>query len=204
MGVMPRSTQYTTLLKRFTDLPIDCKFKYIYRGTILFIALACCITVLSIGIMLYPTKIIEFKHFEVYDAVPALEMKLYQIRAGEELEFEIEFEKYQHVAATVTVLLKQVNNGYLYPFPEVKLTKMPLGRHHYRSSLILPKATPPGMYIIIRQYHYEVNNLRTVEFEIVSNQFEVVPPGKSYRELLKEGNLLSLQNQQTLQQLDCK
>jgi len=202
--MMPKNTQYTALLKKFAGLPIDYKFTYIYRGTILFLALACFIAVVSVGMMIYPTKIIEIRNFEVFNLVNESPLKYYQIHAGEELEFEVWFKKYKHVAATVTVLLKQVNNGYLYPFPEVKLTKMPLGEHHYRSSLVLPKATPPGMYIIVRNYHYVVNNLRTVDFEVTSNKFEVLPAGKSYRDLLKEGNLISLQNQQTLEQLRCK
>ena len=125
--------------------------------------------------MVYPSKVIDIQNFEVYEAVGGdRNLKLYQVKAGDDLEFEVRFKKFKDATATVTVLLKQIDNGYLYPYPETKTTRMPVGQWHYKSSIPIPKATPPGMYVIIRTYRYYVNFLRTVDVELASNKFEVI------------------------------
>lgn len=128
-----------------------------------------------VGGMIYPSTVIDIQNFEVYEAVGGdRQLKQYQVKAGDDLEFEVKFKKFKDATATVTVLLKQINNGYLYPYAETKTTRMPVGQWHYKSSVLIPKATPPGKYVIIRTYRYYVNFLRTVDVEIVSNQFEVI------------------------------
>jgi len=186
--------------KKFKALPVDCKFKYIYRGSILLLSISCFLALISIGYMIYPGKVVDIINFEVYELVND-SLKSYQIHAGDEIEFEIYFKKYIDATANVTVLLKQVDNGYLYPYTEYKITRMPTGEHHYRSSLLIPKATPKGKYVIIRSYKYNINNLRTVDIEAVSNIFEVLPPGKSPLKLIEEGNITSLQNKKVLEEL---
>lgn len=191
------------MLNWFFRLPLDCRFKYIYRGAVAFILLSVFVAVISVLVMLWPSKILDIINFEAYEAIGGNRtMKGYQIKAGDELEFEVRFKKYVDATATVTVLLKQVDDGYIYPYPDNKTTRMPLGTWHYKSSLIIPKSTPPGTYVIIRTYRYFVNNFRTVDISVTSNRFDIIPPGPDPIKLIMEGNEVSRQNQKALKKLE--
>lgn len=191
------------VIEKLKALDFDCKFNWVYRGVIFTTAALAVMFILTVGYMVFPWKVIDIENFEVYNSISG-DMKEYSIPAGEEIEFEVVFNKHINAVASLTVLLKQIGNGYLYPFPEVRVTRMPIGKHHYNSSLIIPKGTPPGRYVLIRTYRYIVNPLRTVDTEVTSNEFRVTKPVKLSVDVLKlieSGNNISLENQKELKEI---
>jgi hypothetical protein len=129
---------------------------------------------ITVGWLLYPYPITDIQMYEVYEAVDGnRETRSYQIRAGDDLEFEINFTKHFDAPAEVSVLLKQVRNGYLYPYDRITTTRMPLGKRHFKSAITIPRTTPPGTYILIRSYRYLVNPLNNPTVVAKSNEFEV-------------------------------
>lgn len=187
----------------FKRLTMGCKFKYIYTGAMIVVFASILLLVVSLIVMLWPTKVIEVRNFEVYEAVGGNRtMKAYTIPAGGELEFDVEFTKYIDATAQVTVLLKQIDNGFIHPYPETKTTRMPIGHHTYKGAIVIPRTTPPGKYVFIRSYRHFVNPLRTTELVITSNVIEVTAPATPQIVIIEEGNKISMQNQRKLDKIE--
>jgi hypothetical protein len=156
---------------------------------------------ITVVFMLWPRTPLKIHTFEVYDDLGG-GAKGYTIKAGENIEFEINFTKYIDANSEVTVLLKQKDNGYLMPLEEYKLTRMPVGTHHYKNSVLIPRATPNGKYVIIRNYRYSVSPLRVEDITIESNEFTVQCKSPDPLQLIKEGNEVSRMNTKKLDKLE--
>jgi hypothetical protein len=167
-------------------------------GAMIFVVV---VFVFSLGYMLWPRTPLKIHTFEVYDDLGG-GAKGYTIKAGENIEFEINFTKYIDANSEVTVLLKQKDNGYLMPLEEYKLTRMPVGTHHYKNSVLIPRATPNGRYVIIRNYRYSLSPLRTEDITIESNEFTVKCKAPDPMKLISEGNEVSRLNTKKLDKLE--
>lgn len=151
----------------------------------------------------FPRTPLEVHQYEVYNDISPQQnrtMKTFEVKAGEEIEFDISFTKSMDVTCEVTVLLKQVDNGYLFPYEIVPryITRMPVGSHHYKNSTLVPRATPEGKYIFIRSYSCEINPLNTFKTSIKSNEFFVKGKVPSQLEAIMEGNETSKVNTKKL------
>jgi len=152
---------------------------------------------------LWPRHVIDIHSFEWYEAVGGdRTMKSYQIKAGDIIEYEVKFTKYIDVSAEVTTVLRQIDNGYLYPYPTPMITRMPVGSYHYKTDWPIPRATPKGRYVIVRTYRHFVNVFQTVTTTVTSNEFDVVGIVEDQRNLIKEGNTTSTLNTKILKKLE--
>jgi hypothetical protein len=166
--------------------------------------LAALIPIAGIGMLLFllwPRTPLAIHQYEVYNDISLAHdrsLKSYEVKAGEEIEFEIVFSKKMDVACEVTLLLKQVDNGYLYPYDDMpkRITRMPIvSNSHYQNAILIPTSTPEGKYVFIRSYSCPINPLNTFEVSKTSNEFMVKGRVKNQVELIKEGNEISRQNQ---------
>jgi hypothetical protein len=107
------------------------------------------------------------------------------------------------VPCEVTLLLKQVDNGFLSPFDHIPpyITRMPTGQHHYQNTVLIPMATPQGKYVFIRNYRCFINTLNVATTSVTSNEFMVMGRAKNQLELIKEGNEISKVNTKKLDRI---
>jgi hypothetical protein len=166
--------------------------------------------ILGVIFLLIPRHPLIIHNYEVYNDISPNKdgvLKEYTIKAGEDIEFDIVFSKFMDVQCEVTVLLKQVDNGYLYPFDNLprRLTRMPVVRNsHYKDSINIPISTPQGKYVFIRSYTCPINFLNTFEIKKVSNEFYVEGRIKTQSELIKEGNKLAKDTVNKLNRIEKK
>lgn len=163
--------------------------------------------IVSVGYTIYPRTVLKIHNYEVYNDISPLAdrtMKDYTIMAGDDMEFDISFTKFMDVPCEVTVLLKQIDNGYLYPYEVVPryITRMPIGSHHYKHSTLVPRSTPEGKYVFIRKYRCEVNPLNTFDTSITSNEFTINGKMADQRKEIEKGNAISEQNQFILRKME--
>lgn len=156
------------------------------------------LVILGISVyLLYPRTPLIIHTYEVYNDISLTQnrsIKSYEIKAGEDIEFEISFSKRADVICEVTLLLSQVDNGYTFPYDDMprRITRMPVkDNQHYKHVTHIPAVTPKGRYVFTRSYHCGVNPLQTYVTSIKSNEFDVVGKVRSQLDVLKEANKIS-------------
>lgn len=114
--------------------------------------------------MFWPYKTITFKNGEQKVLNKTL-------RGGSYLSYEVDYCKYTKIVPIVT---KTFIDGILYVLPPNIAIEKPVGCAKIVSQVYIPKALPPGKYILKSSYRYQVNPVRFIDVVTETEKFEVL------------------------------
>lgn len=158
------------------------------------------LVVIFFAYLLWPRTALTITQFDVYNDVGGY--KEYTLKAGECVEYEIWFEKFLDVPVEVTVMLQQIDNGFLSPLGETRITRMPVGKHHYKNSVTIPRATPDGKYVMIRSYRAFISPLKEDTLTVKSDPIYIEGKVESQTKLIEQGNITSRENQLIMKKIE--
>jgi hypothetical protein len=118
----------------------------------------------------YPVKIIKFDS-------PYIEIGKTIVKHGERQPVRYPFEKYVDIIPEIHTRLINQETKVEYPLG-IRHGNTGSGRHeNWFFTLEIPDHVPPGKYIIIRTFVFQVNFLREEKISIKSPEFEIIPNG---------------------------
>jgi hypothetical protein len=111
---------------------------------------------------LYP-----YKPIEILDKPMDVPNKI--VKIGEVLTYHADYCKNMNLPSTVT---RSFVDGVKYDLPPVN-TDNPTGCHELYPALIVPNI-PPGVYHLLINYQYQVNPIRTITVQVVTENFTII------------------------------
>ena len=137
--------------------------KRTYYTTLVFFIIITIFIVWIVGLFIYPYKLVKFND----DKFPVLTPI---VRAGEELQFQVDFYRYTKLPTKVS---RQLINDYVYYYTEITASN-PQGHIDKIGTVTIPSNIEPGVYFLRNIYKYEVNFLRTITIVKDTEKFEVI------------------------------
>jgi hypothetical protein len=112
---------------------------------------------------LRPYRIIEFKE----TPLPVLTK---QVNVGEKLRYELNYCKYMGLSSEIST---SFIDGVIFDTPSFR-TNRQVGCHETIVEIKVPSTLPSGTYYVQIHYHYKVNPIRSVNYSIKTESFEII------------------------------
>jgi hypothetical protein len=139
------------------------KDKFLYCSSIVVLVSIFLVIAYLTTLLVYPYKLVTFND----DKFPILTPT---VKAGEEVQFQVDFYRYTNLPTTVS---RQLINNYVYYYPEVTASN-PQGHLIKVGTVTIPANVEPGDYYIRTAYKYKVNFIREITIVKDTEYFEVI------------------------------
>ena len=139
------------------------KKKLLYSLPILTSVVSLALTLTVLYMLFAPYKILEIEE--------PIKILNNPVKAGDYISYQAHYKKYAGIAGHVT---EQLVDTVGIAFNEYN-SNLPVGEHTIiNSGFKIPLYTPPGKYHLVATVRYQVNPIRTIEYYVVSENFEVI------------------------------
>ena len=135
-------------------------FQYTFQFSQIIVAL---VVVYGVYLLIFPLKPGEIHS----NPFPVLTPK---VKAGESLKIYADFCLNTNATGKITRILK---GDVLITLPPSE-SNLKKGCYKLDASIVMPKGTPPGRYILENRYEYQVNSLKRLEMAGETEEFEII------------------------------